>query len=296
VYLVFSVLRHLQTEREQRWIRKAFSSYVSPKLVRELVENPDHLRLTGERRELTCLFTDLEGFTSLIERSEPTVILPVLNAYLDGMIRIAFAHDGTVDKIVGDALHIIFGAPIALPDHGARAVACALDLDRFAQRFAEDQRRAGIPFGRTRIGVNSGIATVGNFGGEMRFDYTAHGDVVNTAARLEGANKALGTRICISGTTVALCPGFSGRPAGALVLKGKSEATEVFEPLPPDRMNGESLALYLTAFERMRAGDACARDALAQVLKLDPGDPLAAFHLRRLGQGETGTRIVLTEK
>ena len=111
-------------------------------------------------------------------------------------------------------------APIADPRHAERAVGCALDLDRFAEAFAAEKRQGGIPFGRTRIGVNSGSAIVGNFGGELRFDYTAHGDAINTAARLEGANKYLGTRICVSEETARRCPSFTGRPAGTVLLKG----------------------------------------------------------------------------
>jgi adenylate cyclase len=296
IYLVYSLLRHLQAEREGRWIRNAFSSYVSPKLVEQLVHNPDYLQLNGERRELTFIFTDLAGFTSLIERSEPTQILPVLNAYLDGLIRIAFEYEGTVDKIVGDAVHVIFGAPVADAAHAEHAVACALALDVFAQSFAEERHKEGIPFGATRIGVNSGVAIVGNFGGEMRFDYTAHGDVVNTAARLEGANKFFGTRICVSADTVGRCAAFVGRPAGDVVLKGKTQPVRIFEPLSPGAAAAFATKLYLEAFRQMEDGEPLALSTLEAVLRATPEDALAKFHLDRLRAGETGTRIVLTEK
>ena len=255
VYFVFSLLRHMQTERKQRWIRKAFASYISPKLVGQLVENPSQLQLGGERRELSLVFTDLEGFTSLVERTPPAVIVPALNAYLDGMIRIAFDYDGTVDKIVGDAVHVMFGAPVADPRHAERAIACARDFDAFARQFADDQRRAGLAFGGTRIGVNAGSAIVGNFGGALRFDYTAHGDVINTAARLESANKLLGTRICVSEAVVERCPGFVGRPAGTLLLKGKTEPVRVFEPLPEEAADSPELRAWLAAFRLLEDGD-----------------------------------------
>ena len=295
-YVIFSLIKTLHTEREQRWVRKAFASYMSPKLVQQLVENPQHLQLSGERRELSFLFTDLEGFTTLVEQAEPSVIVPVINAYLDGMIRIAFQHDGTVDKIIGDALHVMFGAPVAAPDHAARAITCALDIDRFAHAFAEAQHKAGVPFGETRIGVNSGSAIVGNFGGDLKFDYTAHGDAINTAARLEGANKHLGTRICVSEHTVALCPGFVGRPAATLVLKGKSRPIRVFEPYTPGTHDAAAMAEYRAAFALLEAGDPGAEAAFAALVEKWPEDRLAIYHLGRLQRGDRGVGVTLTEK
>ncbi len=296
VYLVFSLLRHLQSEQEQRWVRAAFSSYVSPKLVEHLVKNPANLMLRGERRELTFVFTDLTGFTALVERSEPSVIVPLLNDYLDGMIRIAFDHDGTIDKIVGDALHLIFGAPVAQRDHAARAVACALALDAFANAYAADKQKAGISLGETRIGVNTGPTVIGNFGGELRFDYTAHGDAINTAARLESVNRHLGTRICVSGHTAELCPDFHGRPAGNLVLKGKTRGIEVFEPLPRDVMASDRVVTYLAAYDRMKRRDPEAADTFSALLHRYPEDRLAAFHLKRLRNHETGATVIMGEK
>lgn len=296
VYLVFSWLRHLQTERDKRWIREAFARFISPKLVKELVDNPEKLQLGYERRELTFLFTDLEGFTSYVEQTAPEVVGDVLNRYLDGLVQVAFLYDGTVDKIIGDAVHVMFGAPVADPRHAERAVACALDLDRFAQRFAAETQNSGVPFGRTRIGVNSGVAIVGNFGGALRFDYTAHGDAINTAARLEGANKYLGTRVCVSEHTVRLCPGFVGRPIGRLMLKGKSEAIEVFEPLPEDATPSIDLVGYQRAFALLAAADPGAEPAFADLVRRTPGDRLSAFHLQRLRAGETGSLVILKEK
>lgn len=297
VYLSFSLLRHLQAERERRWVRKAFSSYLSPKLVQQLVDDPSELQLHGERRDVTCVFTDLEEFTSLVERYEPAAVVPVLNRYLDGIIRIAFEHDGTVDKIIGDAVHILFGTPVAQPRHAHRGVLCALDIDRFAQAFAEEQRRTGVEFGRTRIGVNSGPAIVGNFGGELRFDYTAHGDTINTTARLEGANKFLGTRICVSEKTIRQCFSLSARPAARVLLKGKNEPLLVFEPVDERHPWAADLAPYLTAFRLLDEEDGdSAEAAFAAILARWPEDPLAAFHLRRLRAGARGSLVAFSEK
>ena len=155
--------------------------------------------------EMTFLFTDLEGFTFYTESVAPALLVSTLNDYLDGVCAIAMDHGGTIDKIVGDAVHVMFNAPLDQLDHAARAVRCGLAIDAFAQRFAADPARlaaAGRVFGVTRIGINTGRAVVGNFGGRRRFDYTAHGDAINTAARLEAANKMLGTRICVARATV----------------------------------------------------------------------------------------------
>lgn len=294
IFGVSSVLRHLQTDRQQRWLRKAFASYVAPSVVDELVRHPQRLALGGARREITSLFTDLEGFTPLVEKNPPERIVPILNAYLDGLIRIVLRHQGTVDKIIGDAIHAIFGAPLPSPDHAARAVACALELAAFGRRFAEEQRAAGLAFGITRIGVNSGNAIIGNFGGALRFDYTAHGDVVNTASRLEGANKRLGTEVLVSAATAARCPEFRGRRAGILLLKGKTDPVAVFEPLADaDR---DWLGAYDEAYQAMADGQPAASALFATLAERYPDDRLAALHCRRLQAGERGATIVMTGK
>lgn len=270
--------------------------YFSPNLVQKLVENPDLLHVGGERRELSFVFTDLADFTSLVERQQPDVVLPLLNQYLDAMVEIVFEHEGTVDKFVGDAVHVIFGAPIAQSDHAARAVACALEMDAFAHAFAEQRREQGVPFGETRIGVNTGTVVVGNFGGESMFDYTAHGDAINTAARLESLNKTLGTRIAVSAVVAAQIPGFSGRPAGRFVLQGKSQALEVLEPLTPDSAASSRTEAYLEAYRMLEHGHPGAKAAFESLAGSSPGDPLAAFHLDRLRSGQSGTTIVMAEK
>jgi adenylate cyclase len=292
VFVTGSVYRHVRAERERRWIRKAFSSYISPNLVEHLISNPGELRLGGARRECSFVLTDLANFTTLVEQGDPETIVALLNEYLHEMIGIAFKHEGTVDRIVGDALVVMFSAPVEQPDHAARAVACAIEMDRFATRFSQTKQAEGVPVGITRIGVNSGMVTIGNVGGQSLFDYRALGDAINVAARLETVNRQLGTHVCVSKTTVAGCPAFVGRPVGVLVLKGKSEAVEAFEPL--DTANGGSAAVtaYLAAYGLLERGDPSVREAFAAIAD----DPLAAFHLRRLDQGESGVTVVLQEK
>ncbi len=285
-------------EREERklkrFIRDAFSRFVSPGVVERLLADPSRLRLGGERREMTFVFTDIAGFTTLSEKTDPEILVPTLNAYLDGMCEIVLAHDGTIDKFIGDAVVAIFGALEESADHAARAVACALAMDEFATAFAAARRAEGIDFGITRIGVHTGHASVGNFGGSRRFDYTAIGDVVNTAARLESVNKQLGGRVCVSGATAAHCPDILFRPAGTLVLKGKSEGIPALEPRPA--AEAEGVAAYRRAFALLQSGEAGAREAFAALVAADPSDGLAAYQLARIERGESGDRIVLTDK
>jgi adenylate cyclase len=280
-----------QAEAERA--RSILARYFSPNLANHLAVHPDCLELGGERRELTFLFTDLTDFTPLVESREAALIVQVMNEYLGGMSHIVFEHGGTIDTVVGDAIHVMFGAPEEQPDHAARAVACALALDAFAERFSADWRHRDVAIGRTRIGVHTGVATVGNFGGEAFFHYTAHGDAINTAARLEAANKDLGTRICVSAETAGRIAGFVGRPVGTLLLKGKGSGVEAFEPLPADGGDGEAVAAYHRAFAMLAAGDPAAVRNFAAIVGAHGSDPLATFHLKRLLAGATGTRIAL---
>ncbi|MGE0211742.1 MAG: adenylate/guanylate cyclase domain-containing protein [Parvibaculaceae bacterium] len=273
--------------------REVLSRYFSPKLAERLAAGTEAVELQGQRREIAVLFTDIAGFTTLIESIEPGMLGELLNGYLAGMTSIVFAHDGTIAKIVGDALHVLFGAPGEQPDHAERAVACALDLDRFSQEFRETWAEKGIPLGPTRIGANAGPAIVGNFGGGRFFDYTAYGDTINIAARLEAANKQLGTRICVSESIARKAPGFRGRPVGDLVLRGRKEPLPAFEPMRPEQHNNPSVQGYLAAFEKLKSGDPGALGAFAAEVGKRPDDQLATFHLKRLLNGATGTRIVM---
>ncbi|MGE5200828.1 MAG: adenylate/guanylate cyclase domain-containing protein, partial [Acidobacteriota bacterium] len=194
---------------------------------------------------------------------------------------------------IGDALHVLFGAPSEQPDHSARAVACALALDAQAQSFRQQCHARGISLGPTRIGVHAGPAIVGNFGGGRFFDYTAYGDTINIAARLESANKQLGTRVLASAAVAARAGEFRGRPVGDLVLRGRSEPIRAFEPMPPECAAAEYAETYRKAFAMLEAGDPGVLSAFAAHVAAHPDDPLAAFHLKRLLNGAKGTHIAL---
>ena len=296
VYMGGSLINFARTEAERRRVRTAFGHYLAPAVVQQLMDDPETLRLGGERRETTFLFTDLAGFTSLTESLEPEALIRLLNEYLDGTCRIVLRHGGTIDKIVGDALHVMFNAPSDQPNHAERAIACALELDAFCCRFAAGQRALGIDLGNTRIGVNTGETVVGNFGGATRFDYTAHGDAINTAARLEGVNKFFDTRICVSDATLERCDHPHHRPIGRLVLKGKSEGLGAYELLTASRAGTPAIVEYLRAYRLLEAGDPAATEVFAELTERYPDDGLIAFYAIRLEAGMTGITIRLSDK
>lgn len=289
---------HLQRRfaRERAFIREVLSRYVPEDVVRMLERDPSRLRLGGERRVMTFLFTDVAGFTSLAERIEPQRLVSVLNRYLDGMSKIVFAHGGMLDKYIGDAVVAVFGAFRDEEAHAAAAVACALELDRFARDFARRMQAEDLQFGHTRIGVNTGPAVLGNFGGTERFDFTAIGDPVNVAARLEGANKFFGTRIAVAETTVQFCADARFRPVGEILVKGKDESLKVYQPFAADDPVAVWAEDYAAAYALMVAGDAEAASAFARLHEHAPGDPLVLLHRRRLAAGEIGAKMVLSEK
>ena len=305
-FVLGSLIHHFISEREQRWIKAAFSRYVSPNRVLHLVNHPDDMELGGRRQECSFVFTDLTGFTTMMESIDPAEAVALLNGYLDEMIAIAFRHDGTLDRIVGDSVAIMFSAPVPQHDHRARALACAMEMDNFACRYALELQPRGIRFGNTRIGIHTGEVIVGNFGGSTMFDYRALGDPVNTAARLESVNKHLGTAICLSEATLTGCSENTVvRPVGKLVLKGKTQALQVYEPVSPARAAGYApLEEYCQAYELMVSDDGAyvnnehfpALRVFTHLAERFPNDPLIALHLKRLFEGDRGDLIVMNEK
>ncbi len=296
VFAPTTLMRYRWAERRQRWMRSTFSRYVSPNLIDYLLAHPQALELGGRRQRCSFVFTDLAGFTARMESMDPTVAVTVLNTYLDRMIAIAFQHDGTLDRIVGDAVAIMFSAPVPQADHEVRALRCALDMQAFARSYVDELQRQGIDFCDTRIGVHTGEVTVGNFGGDTMFDYRALGDPVNTAARLEGANKYLGTSLCVSEETLKGCPGAVTREIGQVRLSGRSSALRVYEALGLDERGTKGDPDYQRAFELLRAGNEEASAAFEALALRRPQDGLVALHRDRLRAGQCHDRIELATK
>ncbi len=286
-----------RAERKQRqFVQGAFGRYVAPSVVKQLMEDPSALKVTGSRREATFIFTDVAGFTTLSEALSPERLSEVLNEYLDGACKIILEHEGTIDKFIGDAIMSIFNAPLDQPDHAARAVRCALELDAYAEAFRIRCNAEGVPIGLTRIGVHCGDSVIGNFGSAQRMDFTALGDTVNTAARTEGVNKYFGTRICCTQSVVDKAPEQQFRPVGDVVLKGKIDAVTLYNPVSEDEVTSGLLAGYLAAYNVMVAGESGALSAFRDFEKAHVKDPLALFHISRLESGIIGPRIVMEDK
>ena len=269
----------------------SLSRYFSPNLALSLAAGGNVLTLGGERREIATLFTDIAGFTPLVESLDPKQLAGLLSGYLEGMTEIVFAHEGTVAKIIGDAIHVLFGAPADQPDAATRAIACALALDARSEEYRKEWQARGVTLGVTRVGVHAGPAIVGNFGGGRLFDYTAYGDTINAAARLESVNKQLGTRICVSAAAAERADGFLGRPVGDLVLRGRRQPLRAFEPVAEAERSSPHTAAYLAAFGKLEAGDPGALAAFAALIGERPHDALAQYHLKRMLNGQSGVRI-----
>ena len=269
----------------------SLSRYFSPQIANRLAARGATDGMAVHRRNIAVIFTDITAFMSLVEKTEPDVLGEVLNEYIFGMTEVAFAHEGTVTKIVGDAIQILFNAPGDQADYATRAIACAYDLDAWAQEFRRRLKSRGVAFGVTRIGVHAGPVLVGNFGGGRFFDYTAHGDTMNTAARLEAANKHLGTRICVSANVAESAGNFQGRPIGDLMLRGRSEPLRAYEALSSSALETKTVTQYLDAYAKLANEDDTALPAFAALVGINANDALAGYHLRRLLNGANGVRI-----
>jgi adenylate cyclase len=272
-----------ETRRREDHIRRRFEQHLAPEVVTRIVERPDSLKLDGEMREITSLFTDVEGFTSLTERAQPFQLIALLDRYFDGISRIVAEHGGLTDKIVGDAVHAIFNAPLDLADHAAKALACGLEIVRFSDAFQKTPEARALKFGRTRVGMETGPAVVGDVGGGRKLDYTAHGNAVNAAARLEAANKVLGTTLCVGGGTVARLAQGTLRPLGTLMLRGQSGAQPVFDPWP-STFTADDRRLFSAAVELLNSDVDDARERLRKFAQRFPDDHAIQALVARVDQ------------
>jgi adenylate cyclase len=245
-YVLSLVWYYLTTVRERERIKRAFSFYLSPDMIKRIAADPDSLNLGGEEVVATALFTDIKGFTPLAEGLSAPETASLLNRYFSEVTGHIFEAGGTLIKYIGDAVFAIWGAPLRMEDHATQACRAALAMAR-QQRASEGD---ADPVGKliTRIGVHTGEMLVGNLGSSQRFDYTAIGDAVNLAARLEGLNKAFGTLALVSGDTLAKTDGrFAVRPLGRARVVGRSEPVEIFELLG---LKGEPAHLSEAALSR----------------------------------------------
>jgi adenylate cyclase len=276
--------RIVVTDKDKRLLRKSFALYLAPALIDKMVAANRQPMLGGETRTITSFFSDVAGFSTLSENLTPGEIVVLMNEYLSAMTDIIEAHGGFVDKYVGDAIAAMFGAPLDDPAHATNAVRAALACRR---RLAELERTGDTLRSRKlahRIGLNTGAALVGNIGSRRRFNYTAMGDMVNLASRLEGANKYFGTSIMAAEATVAATgDAFVWRELDLIRVQGRVQPVRIFEPLaaageanPEDQAHA---AAYAEGLARWRARDFVgASECFIRFAHADP--PAAAFLAR----------------
>ena len=293
-FLVISVLARALSSEQRRFAQGALGKYLPRDIAAQIIKDPDSLQLKGEKRAIFVLFSDLEGFTKLSFAIPPEMVASLLNRYLDTLSDIVLAHGGTIDKFVGDAVVAFWGAPISREDDGRRCIEAAIAMHRAGEDFRASAPPDGPPIGRTRIGVHWGEAVVGNFGGEGRIQYTALGDSMNTAARLESANKQLGTSVLVSGEAASRSGLDLFRPLGRVVLSGRGEAIALYEPVPAmDPAERRRLAKLVDAASD---GDADALAALAAHAVQVPDDKALANCVSRLSQQKGARFYVLDQK
>lgn len=271
----------LRIRHGQARIRERFEQHLAPAVVRRIIEQPHLLKLGGERRELTALFTDIESFTAMTHAADPVALVAVLDAYVEGVTEIVVAHGGMVDKIVGDAVHAFFNAPIDLDRHTARAAECAVAIRDWTSSFRSRSPAAALGLGRTRIGFETGDAIVGDIGLRTKLDYTAHGDVVNLAARFEAANKELGSSICVGPRAASRLDQASLRPLGTIAVRGHDDLIAVYEPWPTSA-SAEFRVRYLRAFAVIATDAEQAIESFEALTRDYPADPVCAAMARRL--------------
>ena len=285
-YVAITVQQYVVEEGEKRKIRNAFGLYLPPALANLVSEHPEMLKLGGDKRELTVMFSDIRGFTTLSEGLEPEALVELLNEFLGAMTEVIFAHDGTLDKYIGDAIMAVWGAPISQSDHAARACLAALGMKARLRELADQWAQRGLPPLDIGIGLNTGPMVVGNMGSARRLSYTVIGDNVNLASRLEGLNKMYGSGIIVSESTLqAAANTVVARELDLVRVKGKKLPVRIFEILAP----ADEREQWMPLVERFNAGIAAYRArqwdtamrAFTAVLAERTGDGPSHMYLER---------------
>jgi adenylate cyclase len=286
VYTGITVYRYVTEEREKKKIKGAFQQYVTEAVVNEMLKNPDKLQLGGEKKELTVLFSDIRGFTTISEQMTPEGLVKFLNEYLTVMTDLVFKYNGLLDKYMGDAIMAVFGAPLDQKDHALKACLTALEMMEELKKLRDKWEKQGMPALNIGIGINSGPMVVGNMGSERRFDYTVMGDNVNLGSRLEGLNKQYGTNVIVSEFTMnQISDGLIVRELDLVRVKGKEQAVKIYELMGRGNPTHE-LSTFLEHYQAGVQGYRCREwdkgiEALQKALDLMPEDYPARMYLNR---------------
>jgi adenylate cyclase len=275
------LLRYLVEGRQHLFVKRAFKHYVSPEVIDQIIANPQSFALGGERRELTIFFSDIEGFTSLSERTDPVSLTRLLNRFLSEVSAIVLSHGGTIDKYQGDAVVAFWNAPLPVEGHAYRATAAAIACHK-KLRELEDVfvQECGQPL-KMRIGLHTGVVSVGNFGSSFRFNYTMIGDAANLASRLEGVNKVFGSFVAISGETRVRAPEFPCRKLGEVRVVGKDSIVAVFEPMAVSELRADEVVRYEQALSLFSGGRYTESRVIFSELSTDP---VSRMYVRRIDE------------
>ncbi len=286
VYIGVTVFRYITEEREKKKIRGAFHYYVTASVVNEMLKNPEKLKLGGEKKELSVLFSDIRGFTTISEGLSPEMLVKLLNEYLTVMTDIVFKYDGLLDKYMGDAIMAVYGAPLDQDDHAHRACGTALDMIEELVALQDKWQANGTPRFDIGIGINTGSMVVGNMGSDRRFDYTVMGDSVNLGSRLEGANKQYHTNIIIGEFTYEKVKDkFFCRELDSVRVKGKNLPVKIYELIGRNWVPGdmwEAFDLFrrgLKEYKERRWNEAV--ETFNRILDLRPDDYPSRLYVER---------------
>jgi len=286
IYLMITVYRYITEEREKKRIRGAFQYYLTASVMNEILKDPSKLKLGGDKKDLTVMFSDIRGFTTISEKLSPQDLVHLLNEYLTAMTDIVFKYDGLLDKYIGDAIMAVWGDPVDQPDHALRGCRTALDMMASLKVLQEKWQKEGWPLVDIGIGLNSGDMVVGNMGSDMRFDYTVMGDNVNLGSRLEGTNKEYGTHIIISESTYnKVKDDMFCRELDAVRVKGKKLPVRIYELLceKKDAAPFEScMQLFEAGLAKYKEGAWDEAIALfRKALDISPEDPPSLLYISR---------------
>jgi len=287
--IIIFILNFFTLEKEKSFIKNAFSHYLSPDVISELVSNPDKLNLGGEKKRLTAIFTDVQGFSTISEQLDPSDLVNLLNAYLTDMSNTILDLRGTIDKYEGDAIIAFFGAPVEYEEHSANACLAAVKMRRVEKKLNEYFLKEGmspVPL-FTRIGINTGDMVVGNMGTPKKMDYTIMGNAVNLAARLEGVNKQYGTGILVSEETYnSGGSNFTARQLDRVRVVGINTAVRLYELIEEKSMTSddtiEAIDIFHSALNIFEEREWIkAQKYFSKVLKIIPDDGPSRKYIQR---------------
>jgi adenylate cyclase len=273
--------------RDKRMLAKLFGQYIPPELVEEMAESPEKISVSGESRDMTVLFSDVRGFTTISEGLEPQALTQLMNEMLTPMTHVIHHHRGTIDKYMGDAIMAFWGAPLEDPDNARHALEAGLEMVKALPGINQRFREKGWPEINIGVGLNSGLMSVGNMGSEFRMAYTVMGDAVNLGSRLEGLTKQYGVNIIVSEFTRAKVPDYCFLELDRVKVKGKDEPVVIFEPLGPTSEQTEETLHRLERFhsalsEYREQRWSIAEQSLLKLAEEEPDRKIYQVYLERI--------------